>query len=220
MAISFECRQCGKKLRAPEHAAGKSSKCPACGAKVTCPEAAPSGQVSRKPAAAPAATPAKAAVFDPYADDGTPYALQEPDPVPEPMPTRTVSEESGSTIKKTKGKKAAKRAYLKGVAVSQKGVLISLLLQILFNIAMFASNGQMKIAAAIAVVVVALVGTVFTFMLAIKVYSVGLGVLLGILTLVPLVSLIVLLTVSGKATKILRESGHDVGFMGAKLSEF
>ena len=220
MAISFECRQCGKKLKAPDHAAGKSSKCPACGAKVTCPETAASGQASRKPAAAPAAAPVKAAVVDPYADDGNPYALEEPDPVPEPMPARALSEESGSTQKKTKGKKGAKRAYLKSVAVSQKGVLISLLLQILCNIALYMSNGQMKIAAAIALLVVALVGTVFTFMLAIKVYNVGLGVLLGILTLVPFISLIVLLVVSGKATKILRESGHEVGFMGAKLSEF
>jgi DNA-directed RNA polymerase subunit RPC12/RpoP len=220
MAISFECRQCGKKLRAPDHAAGKNSKCPACGAKVMCPETAASGQVPRKSAAAPATAPVKAAVVDPYADDGNPYALEEPDPVPEPMPARTVSEESGSTLKKPKGKKGAKRAYLKSIAVSQKGVLISLLLQILFNVSMFASNGQMKIFSVIAVLLVALIGTVFTFMLAIKVYSVGLGVFLGILTLVPFVSLIVLLVVSGKATKILRESGHDVGLMGAKLSEF
>ncbi len=38
MAISFSCMQCGKKLKAPDDAAGKSSKCPGCGATVTCPE--------------------------------------------------------------------------------------------------------------------------------------------------------------------------------------
>jgi hypothetical protein len=37
MAISFQCPQCGKKLKAPESAAGKSSKCPGCGGTVTCP---------------------------------------------------------------------------------------------------------------------------------------------------------------------------------------
>ena len=38
MAISFSCPQCGKKLKAPDDAAGRSSKCPGCGTSVTCPE--------------------------------------------------------------------------------------------------------------------------------------------------------------------------------------
>jgi hypothetical protein len=41
---------------------------------------------------------------------------------------------------------------------------------------------------------------------------------LGVLALIPLVGLIVLLIVNGKATKILREHGVRVGLMGAKLS--
>src|SRR5262249_25140944 len=38
MPISFLCPQCGKKLKAPDNAVGKSSKCPGCGSPVTCPE--------------------------------------------------------------------------------------------------------------------------------------------------------------------------------------
>ena len=38
MAISFRCGQCGKKLKAPESAAGRKSTCPGCGHMVTCPE--------------------------------------------------------------------------------------------------------------------------------------------------------------------------------------
>ena len=38
MPISFSCSNCGKKLKAPDNAAGKSSKCPQCGSPVTCPE--------------------------------------------------------------------------------------------------------------------------------------------------------------------------------------
>ena len=38
MAISFSCPRCGKKLKAPDDAAGKSSRCPGCGSAVTCPE--------------------------------------------------------------------------------------------------------------------------------------------------------------------------------------
>ena len=60
---------------------------------------------------------------------------------------------------------------------------------------------------------------VFVFMLAIKIYGTGSGVLLGIGTLVPLVGLIVLLTVNGKATKILRNHNIRVGFLGEDLSK-
>ena len=38
MAISFQCPNCGKKLKAPDSAAGKQSSCPGCGNLVTCPE--------------------------------------------------------------------------------------------------------------------------------------------------------------------------------------
>ena len=68
--------------------------------------------------------------------------------------------------------------------------------------------------------VVGLVGVVFVFMLATKVYGIVLGVLLGILTIVPLLGLFILLIVTDKATKILRKNGHHVGLLGAKLSEF
>jgi predicted RNA-binding Zn-ribbon protein involved in translation (DUF1610 family) len=36
--ISFECPHCGKKLKAPDGAVGKSSKCPGCGNAAICPE--------------------------------------------------------------------------------------------------------------------------------------------------------------------------------------
>jgi hypothetical protein len=39
MPISFSCHQCGRSLKAPESAAGKSTKCPGCAATVTCPDA-------------------------------------------------------------------------------------------------------------------------------------------------------------------------------------
>lgn len=38
MAISFTCHSCGKKLKAPDRAAGKTSTCPGCSSTVTCPE--------------------------------------------------------------------------------------------------------------------------------------------------------------------------------------
>lgn len=38
MPISFSCHKCGRKLKAPDNAVGRSSTCPGCGTRVTCPE--------------------------------------------------------------------------------------------------------------------------------------------------------------------------------------
>jgi predicted RNA-binding Zn-ribbon protein involved in translation (DUF1610 family) len=38
MPISFQCPECGKKLKAPESAVGKTLACPGCETQVTCPE--------------------------------------------------------------------------------------------------------------------------------------------------------------------------------------
>jgi hypothetical protein len=60
---------------------------------------------------------------------------------------------------------------------------------------------------------------VFVFMLAMAVYSTGPGVVLGILTLIPLIGLIPLLIVNGKATNILRAHKIKVGLMGANPND-
>jgi predicted RNA-binding Zn-ribbon protein involved in translation (DUF1610 family) len=72
MAISFSCTRCGKKLKAPDNAAGKTSKCPGCGSPVTCPEPVYDAEIVD---AAPGGV-------DPYAelDTDKPYALVEPQP--------------------------------------------------------------------------------------------------------------------------------------------
>ena len=66
--------------------------------------------------------------------------------------------------------------------------------------------------------IVGLVGAVFVFMLAIKVYGTRLGIVLGVLSLVPLISLIVLLGVNGNATGILKQNGIKVGLLGANAA--
>ena len=62
-------------------------------------------------------------------------------------------------------------------------------------------------------------GAVFVFLLSIKIYGTGLGIVLGILSLVPLVGLVVLLIVNGKATGVLKQNGIKVGLLGANLSQ-
>jgi hypothetical protein len=73
---------------------------------------------------------------------------------------------------------------------------------------------------AVVIIGVGLVATVFVFMLAMKVYSTWLGVLLGILTIVPCINLLVLLAINTKATNILRQNGYKVGLLGADMSQF
>ena len=62
---------------------------------------------------------------------------------------------------------------------------------------------------------IAAIDAVFVFMLAMAVYNNAAGIVLGVLTLVPILGLIVLLIINGKATSILRQHGIKVGLMGA-----
>ena len=119
------------------------------------------------------------------------------------------------------GVRSGQHRDVRSVAVYQKGILVCLLLYLL------ALVGQFVVAVVPVLVFVLLpgifcvwlAGFVFVILLAMKVYSPGLGAFLGILTLVPLLNLLILLMVNGKATSILRANGHRVGLMGAKLAE-
>ena len=117
------------------------------------------------------------------------------------------------------GVRSGKRDDLRSVAKYQKGILVCILIYLIAVVCRFVLPAEFQLLLVAAVVVAGLAGTVFVFMLAMKVYSTGVGVLLGILSLVPCVSLIVLLVVNGKATAILKENGIKVGLLGAKLSE-
>ena len=111
------------------------------------------------------------------------------------------------------------REDLRAVAKYQKGILVCILIYLIAVFGQFALPVELRFILALGVVLVAIAGAVFVFLLAIKVYGAGLGTLFGILSLVPLLGLLVLLIINGKATTILRQNGIKVGFMGAKLSE-
>ena len=68
------------------------------------------------------------------------------------------------------------------------------------------------------VLLVGIVGALFVFMLAIKLYGAVLGIMLGVLSLVPLAGLLILSIVNGKATGVLRKNGVKVGLLGADIS--
>lgn len=113
---------------------------------------------------------------------------------------------------------SGRREDLRTIARFQKGILVCILIYLLAVIGQFALPPELRIFMAVGVMVFALAGAVFVFLLAIKVYGVGLGILLGVLSLAPCLGLIVLLLVNGKATNVLRQNGIKVGLMGANLS--
>ena len=118
------------------------------------------------------------------------------------------------------GVKSGKQADVRAVAVYQKGILMCILIYVLAMIGQFAIPAPLRPILGLAVVALGLAGLVFVILLSMKVYNVVVGALLAILTLVPLLGLLILLMVNGKATKILRQNGHKVGLLGANLSEF
>jgi hypothetical protein len=113
---------------------------------------------------------------------------------------------------------SGQREDLRTIARFQKGILVCILIYLIAVIAQFALPPELRIFMAVGVMVFALAGAVFVFLLAIKVYGVGLGILLGVLSMAPCLGLIVLFLVNGKATNVLRQNGIKVGLMGANIS--
>jgi hypothetical protein len=104
------------------------------------------------------------------------------------------------------------------VATYQKVILICILAYLAAVVARLALPEGLQLLTGLGVIAVGIVATVFVFMLAIKIYNVGLGVAFGILTLIPCIGLIVLLVINQKATSVLKAHGYRVGLLGADLS--
>ena len=109
---------------------------------------------------------------------------------------------------------------VRAVAVYQKGILVCILVNILAVIGQFVLPASFGFVPTTGIIGAGLVGVVLVFLLAVKVYGVLIGVLLGLLTFLPCLGLLVLLIVNSKATAVLRQNGHRVGLLGANLSEF
>jgi hypothetical protein len=111
------------------------------------------------------------------------------------------------------------RQDLRAIAGYQKAVLVCILVYLALVASQFFLPVEMRTLLVASVIVLGVVGTVFVFLLATKVYNPGLGVMLGILTLIPCIGLIPLLVVNGKATSVLKEHGVRVGLLGARSSD-
>jgi hypothetical protein len=106
------------------------------------------------------------------------------------------------------------------VARFQKGVLVCVLVYLVSILGQLLLPPDVGMFLAVVVLFVAVVGAVFVFLLSLKLFGTGLGILFGIFTLVPIVGVFVLMGINGKATRVLRANGIKVGLLGAKLSEF
>lgn len=117
------------------------------------------------------------------------------------------------------GVKSGRREDVYSVAIYQKVILICILIYLIALIGQFVLPEGLFLMLAIAAGVGVIVGTLFVFLLAAKVYHPAIGILLGLLTLVPVVGLIVLLRINAKAIKILKDNGVHVGLIGARMSD-
>ena len=112
---------------------------------------------------------------------------------------------------------------IRKIAVRQKVLLFCILIYIVCSLSLFlipavAGDGANEAAmlVSLAMLVNGVVGAVFVFLLATGVFGTAIGILLGLLALIPLVGLLVLLLVNGRATRMLRDNGISVGLLGAK----
>ncbi len=111
------------------------------------------------------------------------------------------------------------RSDLRKVAEYQKGVLICILVYLAGVLVQIAMPPAVLPIGALMGLGAGLVGAVFVFLLAMKLYGAVGGGLLGLLTLVPLIGMFVLLVINGKATNVLRQNGIQVGLLGARTSD-
>lgn len=107
------------------------------------------------------------------------------------------------------------RTDLREIAARQRNLMYCILAYILLIVSQFVLPRDLGMFIAGAALIVSITAVVFVFMLSIALYNTGVGVLLGVLTLIPLLGLVVLLVVNGKATAVLRQHGVRVGFLGA-----
>ena len=107
------------------------------------------------------------------------------------------------------------------IAKRQRGIILCILgLFIVYGLMIVGQRAfPPAVVFGLAAVIVALdiTGVVFVFLLTTKLYGVGVGILLGILTFAPCIGLITLLVVNAKAPAILKEAGLKVGMLGASI---
>jgi len=187
----------------PDQSAGKTTACPGCGAVVTCPSRSPDARAPG-PAGEFALPAFEAGDLDPYAS---------------PKAT-SLDNELDDLVMHGGVLSAFGRARLRKIAVAQKGIITVILLQFACYAATAVLPPPLKVYPAIGTLALAVVSLYFIASLALSVYSTALGIFFAILSLIPCINLLVLVATNAKATRVLRDAGYRVGFLGVELSEF
>lgn len=104
---------------------------------------------------------------------------------------------------------------LRKVAKYQKGIIACIAIYLVGFFGQFVSPPELLVFAWLIIIAAGFAGAVFVFLLAIKVFGIGLGILFGALCFFPCLGIFVLLGVNSKATHILKENGIKVGLFGA-----
>lgn len=109
------------------------------------------------------------------------------------------------------------RDYLVSIARYQRCIIFAILAYVVVLVVQFAMPKAMWPLFGLAALPVLLGSVVCVFLLACKLYGAPNGVLLGLLSFIPLVGLVVLLRVNAKATQVLKDNGVRVGLLGASV---
>jgi hypothetical protein len=113
---------------------------------------------------------------------------------------------------------------LRRVAVYQRNLNLCILVNVVaygLLIYLGVEGGPLLLRGLLALFVmgVEITAAVFVFMLALQLYSIAGGIVLGILSLIPFIGLLFLLPVNSRATHVLRRNNIRVGLLGANPSQ-
>jgi len=126
--------------------------------------------------------------------------------------------QSPQTTSQATGVLSGSRDDLRNVARCQQGILVCISVYLLALVGRFLLSPELAPLVNIGAIFGGVGGAVCVFLFAIKTYGTGRAIVLGILSLVPLIGLIILLVVSEKVTNILKQNGIKVGLLGANVS--
>ena len=108
---------------------------------------------------------------------------------------------------------------LRGLAFNQRVLNLCILGYIGLIFARFALPPEAVLIAAVATLAVIVIAAICVFRMALVLYGTGMGIVLGLLSLIPLIGLIPLLIINSRATNVLRQHGYIVGLLGASPNQ-
>jgi hypothetical protein len=194
---------------------GKKVRCAKCNQVMV---AAPDG---------PAVLEVEEAVEEPVAPAARKARVVREDDAPEaPLTVQAVGDDEGvadeEEPRERKRKKKARKSTvnaddLAAVAFFQRAILLCILGNLIAGVLFVVLPPDIGALFWFALIPVGLASTVFVMLLARALMGTVAGIVLGLLTLVPLLGLIVLLVVNQMATRRLKSNGVKVGLLGASM---